>query len=160
MGLGQIKFVKLIGCILLCQVAGIFGSLFTYPQIAGWYASLKKPSFTPPNWLFGPAWLTLYTLMGISLYFVLESKVERKKLNLVLSIFSVQLILNALWSLLFFGLESPFLGLVCIALMWLAILLTIIVFSKLSLKAAILLIPYIAWVTFAMTLNYYVWVLN
>lgn len=160
MRLGNIKVVKLISCVLLCQMAGLFGSLFTYPQIAGWYSSLNKPSFTPPNWLFGPAWLTLYTLMGISLYFVLESKAEKNKLNLALSIFAVQLILNALWSFLFFGLESPFLGLVCISLMWLAILLTIFVFSKLSLKAAILLIPYIGWVTFAMTLNYYVWILN
>ncbi|MCX8190002.1 MAG: tryptophan-rich sensory protein [Candidatus Diapherotrites archaeon] len=160
MSLRQIKFLRLFGCIFLCQLAGLFGSIFTYPQIAGWYAYLEKPSFTPPNWVFGPAWSTLYTLMGISLYLVLESNTKKEKLKLALYVFAVQLFLNILWSLLFFGLESPFLGLICIILMWLSIVLTINVFSRISFKAAMLLLPYLAWVTFAMILNYYVWIMN
>lgn len=149
------KWIKLIIAILVCQSAGVFGSLFTSPSIGTWYAELEKPFFTPPNWAFGPVWITLFTLMGISLYLVWN---KRDKVSI--SIFGVQLFLNALWSLLFFGLQNPFYGLVEIVILWFVILLTIVKFYKIDKRAGIILIPYILWVSVAAALNYYIWVLN
>jgi benzodiazapine receptor len=151
--------LTLIAAILLCESAGIIGSLFTFSEIPTWYASLEKPSFNPPNWLFGPAWTTLYALMGVSLYLVWK---ERKKadIKVALAFFITQLILNAIWSILFFGLHSPILGLACIILLWLSIAATIFFFYKISKNAAYFLIPYILWVSFASILNASVWMLN
>ena len=151
--------LTLIAAILLCESAGIVGSLFTFSEIPTWYASLEKPSFNPPSWVFGPAWTTLYALMGVSLYLVWK---ERKKadIKVALAFFITQLILNTIWSILFFGLHSPILGLACIILLWLSIAATIIYFYKISKKAAYLLIPYILWVSFASILNAFVWMLN
>jgi tryptophan-rich sensory protein len=151
--------VKLLVAIVVCQLAGAFGSIFTFSSIPTWYTTLKKPSFSPPNWLFGPVWLTLYTLMGISLYFVWNKDLNKNVKNSV-TIFGIQLFLNALWSFLFFGLKSPIYGLVGIVALWISIIITIFKFYKISKNAAYLLLPYIAWVTFAMCLNYFVWILN
>jgi tryptophan-rich sensory protein len=139
-------------------MAGIVGSLFTFQSITGWYANLQKPFFTPPNWLFGPVWLTLYTLMGISLFWVWE-KGFQKNIK-ALYIFGAQLFLNALWSILFFGFQLKFYSLVEIAMMWIAIVVMIFSFFKISRKAGLILIPYIIWVTIALALSYYVWFLN
>jgi len=149
------KWFKLIIAILICQLAGVFGSLFTSPSIETWYAQLEKPFFTPPSWAFGPVWITLYTLMGISLYLVWD-----KKDKFAISIFGVQLVLNVLWSLLFFGLQNPFYGLVEIIALWFAILITIVKFYKIDKRAGIILIPYILWVSVAAALNYYILILN
>jgi tryptophan-rich sensory protein len=154
------NFVRLILAILVCEIAGIIGSLFTSPAIPAWYDTLTKPSFTPPSWVFGPAWVILYALMGASLYVIRNKRVKNKRVKASLEVFGVQLVLNVLWSFLFFGLRSPLYGLIAILALWIAILLTIKKFSQISKKAAILLIPYILWVTFAMILNLYVWVLN
>lgn len=154
------RWLKLAMAIAACQLAGVLGSLFTFPKINTWYAALNKPQFTLPNWLFGPVWITLYALMGIALYFFLESGKKGKKSQLAFSVFCIQLALNALWSFFFFGLESPFLGLITIALLWFAIALTIFTFFKISKKSALLLLPYLLWVSFAMLLNYSIWVLN
>lgn len=151
---------KVVVSIAICQLAGVFGSLFTYPEIFTWYASLDKPSFTPPNWVFGPAWFLLFTLMGISLYLVWQKGIKGGKEKRALYAFSAQFMLNALWSLLFFGLHSPLYGLVGIILMWVSILVTIIMFYNIDRRAACLLVPYIAWVSFAALLNYSVWMLN
>jgi tryptophan-rich sensory protein len=151
------KALRLLSAIGFCQIAGIVGSIFTAPNISTWYSTLNKPSFMPPNWLFGPVWLTLYTLMGISLYLVWESKKEKK---IAIGIFAVQLALNTLWSILFFGLKSPLYGLITIFLLWILILTTIIEFYKISKLASYLLVPYIFWVTLATALNYFVWALN
>jgi len=148
---------KLIGCVLLCQFAGTIGSVFTFGQIATWYLALNKPFFTPPNWVFGPVWLTLYALMGIALYLVWESKKSKKQ---ALQVFGLQLALNALWSIIFFGAESIMLGLVVIVLLWLSILWTIAKFWKIDKRAGWLLVPYIVWVTIATALNAGVWLLN
>lgn len=152
----------LIAAILLCEAAGIIGSLFTAPSIPGWYATLNKPSFNPPNWVFGPVWTTLYALMGISLYLVWKKGQENKKIDikLPLAIFGFQLFLNFLWSILFFGMQSPLLGLLCIIPLWLSIAATIFYFYKISKTAAYLLIPYILWVSFASILNASIWMLN
>jgi benzodiazapine receptor len=154
------KIAKLVAFILLCEFAGIVGSFFTTPSIGTWYATLQKPWFTPPNWLFGPVWITLYFLMGVSLYLVWEKGIKKKDVKVALYIFGIQLVLNVFWSILFFGLQSPLYGFVEIVVLWTVIAITIFKFYKVSKKAAILLMPYIAWVTIAATLNYYVLVLN
>lgn len=153
------KWIKLIICILICQLAGIIGSLFTISSITSWYVNLNKPFFTPPGWLFGPVWLTLYTLMGISLYLIWNEK-SKGKIRTPLALFSIQLVLNALWSIMFFGFQLIFYGLVEIIIMWIFIALTMFSFYRISRNATIILIPYIAWVTIATLLNYFVWVLN
>jgi translocator protein len=150
----------LIGSVVICLLAGVIGSFFTMPNIATWYASLNKPWFTPPPWVFGPVWTTLYILMGISLFLVLREGWERKDVHIGTAIFGIQLVLNILWSYLFFGLQSPLYGLIGIAALWIAILVTIIWFFRISRPAAILLIPYIIWVSIASALNYGVYVLN
>ena len=151
------KWIKLIVSILICQIAGIIGSIFTTPSITTWYADLQQPAFSPPNWVFGPVWITLYTLMGISLYLVWNKK---NNVKIPLTLFFIQLILNSIWSIIFFGLQNPFYALIEIIILWITILLTIISFYKISKKASLLLLPYIIWVTVATTLNYYIWILN
>jgi benzodiazapine receptor len=141
-------------------MAGIVGSVFTMPSIPTWYASLAKPWFSPPNWLFGPVWITLYLLMGISLYLVWNRGLEARGVRKALSVFGIQLALNALWSFLFFGLLSPILGLIGILVLWAAILATIILFWQIDRRAGIILIPYIIWVTIATLLNLYILLLN
>lgn len=151
---------KLIIAIIICQSAGIIGSLFTTPSISTWYDAIQKPTFTPPNWVFGPVWITLFTLMGISLYLVWEKGLRSKNVKSSLFIFFLQLVLNSLWSILFFGLQSPFYAFVEIIILWATIAVTIIKFYKISRKAGLILVPYIMWVSVALMLNYYVWVLN
>jgi benzodiazapine receptor len=156
----RIGIFRLTCSIIICQLAGVVGSIFTISAIPTWYASLNKPWFTPPNWLFGPVWLTLYTLMGISLYLVWSKGFKKKKAKIALGIFAIQLGLNALWSFLFFGLQSPLLGLAGIIPLWIFIALSIWAFYRVDKKAACILIPYIMWVTVATALNYYVLILN
>jgi len=151
------NWLKLIGCVLLCQFAGVIGSVFTFNNIAAWYVSLNKPFFTPPNWVFGPVWLTLYTLMGIALYLVWTAGKSNKQ---ALQVFGLQLALNTLWSIVFFGAKSIALGLVVIVILWLAILWTIAKFWRIDERAGWLLVPYIVWVTIATALNAGVWLLN
>jgi tryptophan-rich sensory protein len=150
---------RLLLSIVVCQLAGIIGSLFTMPAIPSWYAALNKPAFTPSGTVIGTVWIILYTLMGISLYLVWQKGVN-KKTRPALYAFGIQLALNALWSVLFFGLRSPLYGLIGIVALWFAILATIIMFRKISKQAAWLLVPYIAWVTFAAFLNFSVLMLN
>jgi benzodiazapine receptor len=154
------NILKLVASIILCQLAGLIGSLATVPSIPTWYESLKKPSFNPPNWIFGPVWTGLYTLMGISLFMVWQKRADHPQVKTALFFFFIQLILNALWSVAFFGLRSPLLGLIDIVLLWIAILLTIKSFFGISKTAALLLLPYILWVSFAVLLNFSLWILN
>jgi benzodiazapine receptor len=135
--------------VLACHCAGFLGSFFTVPAIPGWYAGLVKPPVTPPTWLFTPMWLSLYTLMGIALYLV-----WRKKGNsLAKYLFFIQLGLNALWSLLFFGLHELVLSLVEILFLDFFVIAVIIEFRVLDKRAAYLLFPYISWLTAATILN-------
>lgn len=152
------KILKLIASIAVSFLAGAIGSIFTFKAIPTWYATLEKPSFNPPNWLFGPAWTILYLLMGIALYLVWQRQQEHKKLAYIL--FFIQLVLNALWSIIFFGAHNLGLALVEIIFLWLAILWTIIAFSKISKTAGYLLVPYLVWVSFAAILNFFVFRLN
>jgi tryptophan-rich sensory protein len=156
----KINYFKLLASVLLCQFAGVIGSVFTASSLTDWYSLLEKPVFNPPSWVFFPVWTLLYTLMGISLYIVWEKGLHDRKVKIGLLIFGIQLVLNIFWSFLFFGLRSPYYGFVEIIFLWLAILLTIVQFRKISKTASYLLIPYILWVSFAALLNYNLWTLN
>lgn len=139
-----------------CFAAAAFGGLFMPGE---WYVSLKKPAWNPPGWIFGPVWTALYIMMAIAAWLVWRRggfKVRRA----ALSLFLLQLLFNALWSPLFFGLHNPGLAFVDIVLLWLALLATIIQFWKVSVLAGSLLVPYLAWVTFASALNWTLWRLN
>jgi len=152
--------LKLLISIIICQSAGFIGSIFTTPSIPTWYAFLKKPSFTPPSWLFGPVWITLYILMGVSAFLVWKKGLGTGGVKLALGIFIVQLIFNTLWSIVFFGYQSIFGGFIVIVVLWILILLSIIFFLKISLVAGLLLIPYLFWVSFASLLNFSIYRLN
>ena len=154
------EMFTLFAFILLCQMAGIIGSFFTFDSIPGWYAGLVKPEFSPPNWVFGPVWITLYTLMGISAYIVYKKGFEKKDVKLALGLFGGQLVLNALWSIIFFGFQSPLSALICIIALLLMIISTIVLFWKISRNAALLMVPYVLWVSFASILNHFIWLLN
>jgi benzodiazapine receptor len=158
--MGARDIVKLVVSIVACQAAGAIGSVFTAPNIPTWYAALEKPFFTPPSWLFAPAWITLYLLMAIAAFLIWRKGLGEEGVKCALTVFLVQLVLNALWSVVFFGLQSPLYGMVVILAMWIAILLTIIKFFRLSAAAGSLMLPYILWVTFASALNIAIWVLN
>ena len=151
---------KLIGSIVVCEAAGGVGSLFTAPAIGTWYVTLDKPWFTPPNWLFAPAWATLFLLMGIAVFLVWRKGLRHPGVKLALVILAVQLVLNVLWSVVFFGLRSPLGGVVEICFLWVAIVLTIVAFWRVSVAAGVLLLPYIVWVSFAAALNVSVFILN
>ncbi len=155
-----INILKLAVSIVVCQCAGIIGSVFTTPAIPTWYAALQKPAFTPPSWLFAPAWITLYLLMGIAAFFVWRVGLDNRRARVALFIFLIQLVLNALWSVVFFGMQSPLYGVIVIIILWVTILATIISFTRTSRLAAWLLVPYILWVSFASVLNISIWMLN
>jgi tryptophan-rich sensory protein len=150
--------IKFVISITICQLAGIVGSVFTATSVTSWYINLTKPDFTPPGWIFAPMWVILYFLMGISWYLIWTNKtMDNRKVFIV---FGIQLILNTFWSLLFFGLKSPLYGLIDISFLLVAITLTILFSYKISILAAILLVPYLVWVSFATILNYNILLLN
>lgn len=152
--------LKLIIAIIVSELAGIIGSVFTTPSIAGWYEGIVKPNLNPPAWVFGPVWTTLFALMGISAFLIWKKGLDRKDVKMALGIFLGQLVLNTIWSIIFFGLHSSGGALIEIVFLWLAILATIILFYKISRPSAWLLLPYILWVSFAGYLNYSIWQLN
>jgi len=154
------KISKLILSVVICELVGGIGAIFTTPAIQGWYSTIQKPSFNPPNWLFGPVWTSLFFLMGVSLYFILEKDLKDKEIRRGLGIFVFQFVLNVLWSFIFFYLQKPFYAFLEIIVLWFAILATIIQFQKIDKKAAYLLWPYLLWVTIATILNFSVWRLN
>ena len=151
---------KLVISLVVCQLIGLIGSIYTMSSIPTWYAALEKPAFTPPIWLFAPAWITLYVLMGIAAFLIWRNGWDKPKVRAALAFFGVQLVLNALWSVAFFGLQSPIFGLVVIVLLWVAILITMLRFKEISIAGAWLLLPYLLWVTFTGALNIAIWMLN
>jgi translocator protein len=150
----------LIAGIALSLVPGIVGSIFTAPAIPAWYAGLVKPAFNPPNWVFGPVWTLLYVLMGVALFLVIKGGFTDRRVKAAAGVFIVQLILNGLWSYVFFGLHAPGWALAEITALWASIVLCLILFYRISAAAGGLLIPYLGWVTFAAVLNGSIWVLN
>ena len=154
------NIIAFIICLAIPQLAGGLGALFTSANIPTWYASIARPELAPPNWIFGPVWTALFLLMGIALFLVWKRGQQGVWVTGALAIFGIQLALNILWSVLFFGLQSPGLALIEIGVLWVAILATIISFSGISRIAGLLLVPYLAWVSFASYLNYAIWTLN
>jgi len=150
----KMDYVRLIAAILVCQAAGLLGAGFTAKAVRGWYATLQRPSFNPPNWVFGPVWTLLYTMMGIALYRIWRLEPATAGRALALTLFFIQWALNALWSPLFFGARALWLAFADIVLMLAAIALTIALFHPLDPTSAWLLAPYLAWVSFAALLNY------
>lgn len=153
------KAVKLVASILLAGSAGAIGSLFTTPNIANWYAGLDKPPLLPPNEVFGPVWTTLYILMGVAFFMVWTAKSYGSKVE-AFAWFGIQLVLNALWSFVFFEMHRPGLGIFVIVLLLGSIAATMVSFRRFSRPAMWLLVPYILWVAFATYLTIGVSVLN
>ena len=151
---------KLVISIVICQCAGIAGSFFTRRSIPDWYAYINKPAFNPPNWVFAPAWTILFTLMGVAAFLVWRRGLRVPGVRSALMIFLLQLALNSLWSVVFFGSRSIAGGLVVVVFLWLAIAWTIKRFLAISKPAAALLVPYIIWVSFAFILNVSLVILN
>jgi len=150
--------LKFIISIILPQLIGGVGALVTISSVGSWYQTINKPFFTPPSWVFGPAWTTLYLLMGIALFLIWKSDHPSKKT--ALWVFGIQLVLNGIWSPAFFGLESPILGLVVIVPLWILIVVCIKVFFPIHKTASYLMVPYLLWVSFATALNAGIWYLN
>jgi tryptophan-rich sensory protein len=154
------KIRQFVICLLIPLLVGLVSSLLTTPSIASWYLTLNKPEFTPPNWLFGPAWTVLFILMGIALFIIWTKGRNHKKFTTALGIFSLQLIFNFFWSLIFFSWHRPDLAFLEIIVLWLLIAINIYYFYKINKTAGWLLVPYLLWVSFAAVLNYAVFRLN
>lgn len=155
-----VRIIQFIVAIGVSLAAGWIGAIFTTPVIPTWYAGLTMPAFSPPSWVFGPVWTVLYILMGIALYLVWSKGLRHKNVQVATAIFGVQLVLNVLWSFVFFGMQAPFFALIGILFLWTAILMTIVFFDRVSVPAAVLLVPYFLWVSFAAYLNYGIYALN
>jgi benzodiazapine receptor len=155
----RVHYFRLIASLIICQLAGFIGAIFTTPAISGWYATLEKPTFNPPNWIFSPVWIFLYLLMGMTLY-ILWQNLPKAEAKIALWFFAVQLGLNILWSVIFFGLKLPMVAFLEIIVLWIFILFTMIRSSKVSKATVYLLLPYILWVNFAAILNFFLWRLN
>jgi tryptophan-rich sensory protein len=175
--------IKLSVSIIICELAGVIGAIFTTPEISGWYVGLKKPFFNPPSWIFGPVWTILFVLMGVSLYLVWQKKFEIKnqiynsnkkawnkwseklwtgswkKINIII-IFCVQLLLNILWSIIFFRMHNLGFAFFELLILWVAIIYTMLNFYRVSKTSSYLLIPYFLWVSFAGILNFAIWMIN
>jgi translocator protein len=152
--------IKLIIAIAIPLAIGAIGSYFTIAEINGWYTTIQKPSFNPPNGVFGPVWTILYILLGIALFLVWKSTAAASIKQYAIALFIIQLLANFFWSILFFNQHQIGWALVDIVFLWLSILFTIFAFAKINTLSAWLLVPYISWVSFAMILNYSIWVLN
>jgi tryptophan-rich sensory protein len=137
--------------------AGV-GGLFTGRSVSTWYRTLSRPDWTPPDRLFGPVWTVLYLSMAVAAWMVWRRGTPA--VTAAMAAFAVQLALNVAWSALFFGLRSPAAGLADIVLLWLAIAATIALFLRVSIPAGLIMLPYLAWVTFAAALNFAIWRMN
>lgn len=153
------KFLKFIISITITILIGLLGSVATASSVKTWYLTINKPPFTPPNWLFGPVWTLLFILMGISFYIV-WNKSYSTNTRFAFFAFFIQLVLNLLWSVFFFGLRNPWLAFFEIVFLWLLIIINIRLFYRLSKVSGYLLIPYLLWVSFASILNLSIAILN
>jgi tryptophan-rich sensory protein len=151
---------KLVCSVSLCLATGFLGSFTTMDSVNTWYADLSRPTFTPPDWAFGVVWPILYVMMGISAFMIWNKGFSSRKVKVALGLFLLQLVLNGLWTPIFFGLHMMGLALVEIILLWIAIIITIFAFWRISRAAAYLLLPYILWVSFAIVLNAALWQMN
>jgi tryptophan-rich sensory protein len=153
-------FFEIIFFIVAAESIGLASSIFTFDSIPNWYTKLRKPFFNPPNWIFAPVWTIIYATLGSSVFLVWQKGWDSNEVKFAIAIFAVQFILNFAWTAIFFGLNKTFFALMEIVILWIFILLTIVLFYPLSQTAALLLIPYLLWVSFAALLNFYIWKLN
>jgi benzodiazapine receptor len=151
---------KIVLCIVVCLMTGVVGSFATRNSLNTWYAGLAKPFFVPPSWAFGVVWPILYAMMGISVFLIWSRGTTESQVRVALGLFALQLVLNGLWTPIFFGLRMMALALIEIVLLWTAILVTTLAFWRICKTAACLLLPYLAWVSFAIALNAALWYLN
>lgn len=153
---------SLVVAVLACVIAGASGGLFTATGLETWYPELTKPAISPPSWVFGPVWTVLFALMGIAVWFIWRKigDAEVRGARLALGMFVAQFALNVAWSAVFFGVRSILGGLVVVLVLWITIVATVFLFDRVNRVAAALLIPYLAWVSFAGYLNYLIWTLN
>lgn len=154
------KLLKLVVSIVVCQLAGGIGSIFTVSNIASWYLDLNKPLLNPPGWVFGPVWITLYFLMGIALFLIWNKGLDSRFNRNAFILFIIQLVFNASWSIVFFGMHQLLISVFVIIILWLLIFANIAQFGKISKPAAYLLVPYILWVSFASYLNIAIYIIN
>ena len=154
------SFIKLLISIAIPLLVGAISAYFTVTGVESWYQTIQKPSWNPPNWIFGPVWTTLYVMMGVAFWMVWKEDTSRELKMIAVILFGVQLILNFLWSFIFFKLELPGFAFLEILFLWIAILATIFAFAQVNKTAAWLLVPYISWVSFAAILNFTIWRLN
>ena len=154
------KAGKLMCSVCLCLLTGFLGSFATMDSVKAWYVNLSRPSFTPPDWAFGVVWPILYVMMGVSAFLIWGKGLDKREVRTAMGLFILQLVLNGLWTPIFFGLHMIGFALVDIVLLWAAILITILAFRRISKTAAYLLVPYILWVSFAVALNGALWLLN
>jgi translocator protein len=153
------SWLSLLPFVVVCFAAAGIGSFFTNASVKTWYTQLRRPEWTPPNWIFGPVWTGLYLMMAISAWLVWRGS-SWASARFALILFAIQLVLNILWSIVFFGLRKVGPAFGEILLLWMMIIATAVAFYPLSLLAAWLLIPYIVWVVFASYLNFRIWQLN
>jgi tryptophan-rich sensory protein len=154
------RVLLFIACITLCQLVGVAGSFITAPNIPGWYAALVKPGFTPPDQVFGTVWTILYILMGISLFLVIKDGASTREKKTAVAVFMAQLVLNFLWTPVFFALHALWAGFLIIIVLWALICVTMLLFWRVSRPAAYLLFPYLLWVGYASALNLAIAILN
>jgi len=152
--------IALIVSVAITLAISFTASLFTLPQIAGWYAGLQKPWFNPPPSVFAPVWTSLYVLIAIAAWLVWRHREKTVKFYTAASLYAIQLLLNFLWSLVFFGMHQVLGALIVIILLWISILLNCVLFDRYSKTAAWLMVPYLLWVTFAVFLNLFIYTLN
>lgn len=154
------KLLQLIASLILPLGVGALAGIATSSAVRDWYPGLAKPAFNPPAWVFGPVWTVLYVLMGITLYLIWREGWHRPEVRVAVILFLAQLGLNGAWSILFFGLHSPALALLDIAALWGFIVATVVASWRVVPLAGVLLLPYLAWVSFAAVLNASIWWLN
>ena len=157
---GLIGIFKLLITIIVCQCAGLIGSLFTASAINGWFSELNHPSFTPPDWLYPPIWITGYLLIAIAAFLIWWRGLHIRPVRVAMILFLVQLFLGVVWAYILFGLQSVLFGLIAVMALWIVLLFTVIQFYKVSVAAGSLMIPYMVWVTFAIILNGSLYLLN
>jgi len=157
----KIDYKKLTVAIIISHLAGAIGSFFTINSVETWYQMINRPAFTPPDWLFGPVWFLLYTLMGIALYNIWQIRwFKKKRAQFAIKLFYVQLVVNTLWSVVFFGLQNPIAALGVIVLLFGLVVWMMSMFWSLDKKSGYLLVPYVAWLSYALVLNAGIALLN
>lgn len=155
------KISRIAIVVIICLAVGYLSGMVTRASITTWYPTLVKPSFNPPNWIFAPVWTSLYVMMGVAAGLIWNQITTQKAaVTKALQIFAIQLVLNALWSYLFFGLHNLMLATIEVVLLWLMIFETYSQFAKINKTASYLMLPYLAWVSFASVLTASIWWLN